>query len=99
MEARLKAVVEQECERADIPESLCGKYEVLWGGGVEKAYEKYRDIVKERTNDVCGVRCVGGKRGKGSEWCSEVTMAVAVNRRAFEEWWQSSSGVSKEMWY
>ena len=52
-------------------ESLRGKYEV-WRGGevesVEKEWEKFRDMVMECTNDVCGMRRVGGQRRKGSEW-------------------------------
>ena len=34
-------------------------------------WEKFRDIVMECTNDVCGMRCVGGQRRKGSEWWNE----------------------------
>ena len=44
-------------------ESLRGKNEV-WRGGevesVEKEWETFRDIVMECTNDVCGIRRVGG---------------------------------------
>ena len=40
----------------------------------------------ECTNDVCGMRCVGGQRRKGSEWWNEeVGRAVGEKRRAFEE--------------
>ena len=49
-------------------ESLRGKYEVLRGAeveSVEKEWEKFKDIVKGCTNDVCGMRCVGGQRRKG----------------------------------
>ena len=51
-------------------ESLHRKYEVWRGGEVEsvgKEWEKFRDIVMECTNDVCGMRRVGGQRRKGSE--------------------------------
>ena len=51
-------------------ESFHGKYEVWRGGEVdsaEKEWEKFRDIVMECTNDVCGMRRVGGQRRKGSE--------------------------------
>ena len=52
-------------------ESLRRKYEA-WRGeevqSVEKELEKFRDIVMECTNDVCGLRRVGGQRRKGSEW-------------------------------
>ena len=62
-------------------ESLRGKYDV-WRGGevesVEKEWEKFRDIVLECTNDVCGMRRVGGQRRKGSKWWNEeVGRAVA----------------------
>ena len=39
------------------------------------------------SNDVCGMRRVGGQGRKRSEWLDEeVCMAVAEKRRAFEEW-------------
>ena len=79
-------------------ESLHGKYEV-WRGGlvesVEKEWEKFRFMVMECTNDVCGMRCVGGQRRKGSEWWNEeVGRAVAEKRRAFEEWLQRRDRVT-----
>ena len=51
-------------------ESLCGKYEVWRGGEVAsvKKWEKFKDIVMECSNDVCGMRRVGRHRRKGSEW-------------------------------
>ena len=51
-----------------------GKYVWRDGGGiksVEKEWEKFRDIVIECTNDVCGMRRVGGQGRKGSEWWNE----------------------------
>ena len=69
-----------------------------WGGrecGEER--EKFRDIVMECTNDVCGMRRVGGHRRKGSEWWNEeVGRAVAEKRRAFEEWLQRRDRVTYE---
>ena len=48
--------------------------------------EKFRDIVMECTNEVCGIRRVGGQRRKASEWRNEeVGMAVGEKRTAFEE--------------
>ena len=50
-------------------ESLCGKYEMLRGGDVESVeteWEMFRDIVKQCTNVVCGLRRVGGQRRKGT---------------------------------
>ena len=44
----------------------------------------FRDIVKECTNDVCGIRCVGNQRRNGSEWWNEKIGVVAVEKkRAF----------------
>ena len=35
----------------------------MWGGGeVEREWEKFRDVVMECTNDVCGMRHVGRLR-------------------------------------
>ena len=49
----------------------------------------------ECTNDVCGIRCVGGQRRKGSEWWNEeVGRAVGEKRRAFEEWLQRRDRVT-----
>ena len=43
-----------------------------------------RDIVKECSNDVYGVRRVGGQRRKGSErWSPEIGVVVTEKRRAF----------------
>ena len=56
---------------------------------VEKEWKKFRDIVMKCTNDVLGMKRVGGQRRKGSEWLNEeVGRAVAEKRRAFEEWLQ-----------
>ena len=45
-------------------ESLHVKYEVCRGGEVEsvkKEWEKFRDMIMKCTNEVCGMRCVGGQ--------------------------------------
>ena len=74
------------------------KYEV-WRGGevesVEKEWEKFRDMVMECTNDVCGMRRVSGQRRKGNEWWNEeVGGAVAEKTRCFEEWLQRRDRVT-----
>ena len=56
---------------------------------------KFRDIVMECTNNVCGMRRVGGQRRNGSEWWNkEVGRAVVEKRRAFEEWLQRRDRVT-----
>ena len=79
-------------------ENLHGKCEVWRGRDVEsvdKEWEKFRDKVMECTNDVCGMRRVGGQRRKGSEWWNDkVGKEVAENRRAFEEWLQRKDRVT-----
>ena len=68
----------------------CGEVE-----SVEKEWGKFRFIVMECTNDVCGMRLVGGQRRKGSEcWNEEVGKAGAEKRRAFEEWLQRRNRVT-----
>ena len=71
----------------------------MWRGGevegVENEWEKFRYIVMECTNDICGMRLVGGQRKTGSEWWNEeVSRAVAEKRRAFEEWLQRRDRVT-----
>ena len=62
---------------------------------MEKEWEKFRDMVIECTNEVCGMRRVGGQRRKGSEWWNEeVGRAVAEKRRAFEKWLQRGDRVT-----
>ena len=62
---------------------------------VKQEWAKFREIVMVCTNDVCGMRRVGGQRRKGSEWWNEeVGRAVAEKRRAFEEWLQRRDRVS-----
>ena len=86
------SVKERACQ-----ESLSEKYEV-WRGGeveVEKEWEKFRDIVMECTNDVCGMRRVDGQRRNWSEWWNEeVGGAVAEKRRATEKWLQRRNKVT-----
>ena len=66
---------------------------------MEKESEKFRDIVMECTNDVCGMRRIGGQRRNGSEWWSEeVCRAVAEKRRAFEEWLQRRDSVTYDIY-
>ena len=51
---------------------------------METEREMFRDIVKECTNDACGVRPVGGQGRNRSEWWSEeVGVVVAEKRRDF----------------
>ena len=71
----------------------------MWRGGevesIEKEWEKFRDIVMECANDVCGMRRVGGRRRKGIGWWNEeVGRAVAEKKRAFEEWLQRRDKVT-----
>ena len=62
---------------------------------VETEWGKFRDIVLECTDDVCGMRRVGRQRRKGSEWFNEeVCTVVAKKRRAFEEWLQTRDRVT-----
>ena len=47
----------------------------------------FRDIVKDCTNVLCGVRRVGWQRRNWSEWWGEeIGAVVAEKRKAFEEW-------------
>ena len=67
---------------------------------MEKEWEKFRDIVLECTNDVCGMRHVGRQKRKGSEWWNEeVGRAVAKKRRAFEEWLQRRDRVTYDRYW
>ena len=55
-------------------------YEVLGDGdvvSVEKEWEKFRDIVKVRTNDVYDMRSVAGQRNYIFFFTEEVDVAVA----------------------
>ena len=73
----------------------CGEVE-----SVEKEWEKFRDKVMEHTNDVCGMRHVGGQVRKWSEWWNEVMgKAVAKKRRAFEEWLQRRDRVTYDRYW
>ena len=60
-------------------------------------WEKFRDIVMECTNDVCGMRYVGRQRRKGSEWWNEEVGGVAAKKkRAFEKWLQRRDRVTSD---
>ena len=52
-------------------------------------------FITKCTNDVCGMRCVGRRRRKCSEyWNKEVGGVVAKKRREFEEWLQRRDRVT-----
>ena len=60
-----------------------------YGGRECRGVGKVQRYSEGCTNEVCGMRGVGGQRGKGSEWWSEeVGLAVAKKRRPFEVWLQ-----------
>ena len=47
----------------------------------------------ECTNDVCGMRRVGGQRRKGSEWWNEVGRAVAEKRELLRNGFREEIGL------
>ena len=63
----------------------------MWRGGevesVEKKWEKFRDIVMECTNDVCGMRHVGGQRSKSGmkKWAGRGPEGAELLRDGFRE--------------
>ena len=72
---------------------MCG--EVGRSRVCRRSGEKFKDIVMEFTNDVCGMRRVGGQRRKGSEWWyEEVGRSVVEKRRAYEQWLQRTDRVT-----
>ena len=60
--SELNNSVKGHTRRACVENMKCGEGEVE---SVEKEWEKFRDIVMECANDVCGMRRVGGQRRKG----------------------------------
>ena len=61
---------------------------------------KSSEIWLECTNDVCGMRRVGGQRRNGSEWLNEeVGREVAEKRRAFKEWLQRTDRVTYDRYW
>ena len=67
---------------------------------VETKLEMFRDIVKEFTSDVCGMRRVGGQRRKRSEWWSDkVSVVEKEMRRAFEEQLQRRERVTYDRYW
>ena len=56
---------------------------------MEKEWEKFRDIVMECTNDIRGMRRVGGREESGvNSGLKKWDRAVPEKRRAFKEWLQ-----------
>ena len=49
----------------------------------EKEWEKFRDAVMGCTNDICGMRRVGGQRRKGSEWWNEEVGRAGPKENSF----------------
>jgi len=67
---------------------VANKYECLGEiESVEEEWSKFKNGVVESAREICGVRKVGGKRRKGSEWWNDVVReAVGRKRRAYEGW-------------
>ena len=40
-------------------------------------WKKFRDIMKQCTNDVCGMKRVGGQKRKSTWWTVDVGLEVA----------------------
>ena len=56
-------------------------------GEVEREWELFKRGILRCAEETCGMRKVGGKRRKGSEWWNEeVKQVVAEKRKAFESW-------------
>ena len=61
---------------------------------MEKEWEKFRDMVMQCTNEVCGMRRVGGQRRKGSEWWNEeVGRAVAKREELLRNGFREEIGL------
>ena len=57
-------------------------------------WEKFRDMVMECTNDVCGMRRVRGQQRKWSEWWNEeVGRAVAEKRKLLRNGFREGVGL------
>ncbi len=58
-------------------------------GDIEEEWELLRRAVVGCAEEVCGMRRVGGRMRKGSEWWyEEVSVAVSEKRHAYEVWLQ-----------
>ena len=74
-------------------ERLRVKYEVCRGGeveSVEKEWGKFRDMEMECTNDVCGMRRVGGREERGvnggmKKWVGRWPKREELVRNGFRE--------------
>ena len=65
--------------------------------GVEEEWSCFKEEVLKCAKGVCGMRKMGGKRRKGSEWWNEeVSVAVAEKRQAHEIWLQKGNEEAHE---
>ena len=55
-------------------------------GDVEEEWDKFKAGVIESANIVCGVRKVGEKRRRGSEWWNDECRKVVEEKRSYEKW-------------
>ena len=75
---------------AEYREKLAEEWERVKGrerGGVETEWSLFKEGVIRCAKEVCGMRKIGGRRRRGSEWWNEeMNQVVAEKRRAFECW-------------
>lgn len=77
-----------ECKKVEYQVKVSNRFECLGEvEDVEVEWMKFKNALVESARDVCGVRKVGGRARKGSEWWNDtVKEAVQRKRRVFGEW-------------
>ena len=92
--------LENQEKLAEYREKLAAEWEGVKGrewGGVEAEWELFKGGIVRCAKETCGMRKVGGRRRKGSEWWSEeMNLVVAEKRRAFECWLRDSNDQTRE---
>ena len=66
-------------------------------GGVEREWELFKGAILRSAKETCGMRKVGRRRRRGSEWWNdEMNQVVAEKRRAFESWLKDGNEQTRE---
>ena len=85
---------------AEYREKLAETWEGVKGRereGVEAEWSLFKDGVLRCAKEVCGMKKIGGRRRKGSEWWNdEMNQVVAEKRRAFESWLRDDNEQTRE---
>ena len=92
--------LQNESKKEEFQRNIERKFECMEASmNVEEEWMNFKSAVLESAKEVCGMRRVGRKTRKGSEWWNDVVKnAVDKKRRAYEAWLKCKTAEKYELY-